>query len=171
MSKAIGINKIEYGTVGDGVPALSFTELAETIVEGSVLLGNNEPADQNMMSETSDTPYHTITTKDSPDYIDFKIYAPSAANLLVLMGGSVSSDEWSEPITIPEINKTWKFTTNTIDGQYIEHLIVNGKTSARFADAPGKKASETVSVRVYKQAAITAAGVTNTPYKRTIVTA
>jgi len=169
MSKAIGLNKIEYGTVGDGVPASSFTELAESIVEGSFQFGNSEPSDQNLMTETSDTPYHTVTSKDTPDYVEFALYAPSAANLMVLMGGAVSSGEWSAPTTIPEINKTWKFTTSTVDGDYVEHLIVNGKTLARFGQAPGKKQSETVIVRVYVQAAITDAGVTNTPYKRTIV--
>jgi len=169
--KAIGIEKIEYGTVGDGVPAVSFTELAESIVEGSLGFNNSEPSDENMMTETSDTPYHTITTKDDPDYVEFSLYAPSAANLLVLMGGAVSSGEWSAPTTIPEINKTWKFTTSTINGEYVEHLIVNGKTVARFGNAPGKKSSETVIVRVYVQEARTAAGVVNTPYKRTVVSA
>lgn len=169
MSKAIGIDKIEYGTVGDGVPASVFTELAESIVEDSVGFNFVDPTETNLMKEDSDIPYHTLTSKDAPESIEFSVYAPSAANLLILMGGTTTAGKWEAPPAIPEINKTWKITTPSIGGEVVEYTIVNGKTLAHFDKAPGKKASETVIVRVILQAAITAAGAENTPYIREIV--
>lgn len=168
MSKAIGIDKIEYGTVGDGVPATSFTEITDPIAEGSVVFNFSEPTDTKINSETSDTPVHVITTKDDVDYIEFALLTPEAATIGALGGGTVTSDKWEEATTIPEVTKTIKITTSTVDAEYIEHTIVNAKVICRWGQSPGKKQMETLIVRCYKQAAVTALGVTNTPYIREI---
>jgi len=168
--KAIGIDKIEYGTVGDGVPATSFTEIPDAIVEDSVIFNFKDPTETRLNQETSKNPFHTILTMDDLDSIEFALYAPAAATLGILMGGTVTSDKWEEGTTIPEIYKTWKFSTPTSeDVEHVEYTIVNGKTFARFAESPGKKKAETVLVKVYKEAAITAAGVENTAFIREIV--
>jgi len=171
MSKAIGISKVEYGTVGDGVPAIAFTEIAEAFVEESVVFGFGEPSDTKIPQETKDTAYHTITTKEDPDYIEFKLLTPAAATLVTLMGGSATGEKWEEPPAIPEINLTIKITTKTVGGYYYEYTIVNGKVVGRLDGAPSKKKAETVNIRVYKEAAITAAGAENTPFTRERVAA
>ena len=157
-SKAIGVSKIEYGTVGDGVPPTSWTEITDAIVEGSVNFNFSEPTETKIGQETSDEAYHVITTKDDADYVEFALLSPEAATLGVLMGGTVATDKWSAATSIAEIVKSVKITTSTIAGEYIEYTIVNGKINARFDQAPSKKGSETVIVRVYVQAIQTAAG-------------
>jgi len=168
--KAIGIDKIEYGTVGDGVPPVSFTEIPDAIVEDSVVFNNSDPTITPLQQETSRHPFTNILTKDEADSVEFSLYAPVAATLGILMGGTVTSDKWEEATTIPDIFKTWKFSTPTNENvKHVEYTIVNGRTFARFSQAPAKKKSEIVLVKILKEAAITAAGVEKTAFIREIV--
>jgi len=171
--KAIGIDKIEYGTYGDGVPPTSWTELTDVIVEDSVILNFPEPSETVLKSETSKHPFHTIREQsDTPDSIEFQLYAPAAATLELLMGGTATGDKWEEPTEIPEINKSWKITTKTnADSKYVEYTIVNGSVFARFSTAPGKRVNEIVLVKINKEAAITSGGTENTAFIREIKTA
>ena len=156
------------GAVGDGIPGAVLTEIEEAFVEESVVFGFNEATETKIPQETSDTSYHVLTTKDDPDWIEFAMLAPAAANMLLVMGGTVTIDKWEAPSSIPEISQTVLVTTKTIDSKYFEYTIVNGKVVGRLSQAPGKKKSEIVTVRVYIQAAITALGVENTPFIREI---
>jgi len=168
--KAIGIDKIEYGTVGDGVPAESFTALTDAIVEDSVKFNYSEPTITPLRQETSKHPFTNVLTQEEVESAEFSLYAPAAATLELLMGGTTTSDKWEEATSIPNIFKTWKFSTPTSeDVEHVEHTIVNGRVFARFGNAPSKKGSETLYVKILKEAAITAAGVENTAYIREIV--
>jgi len=168
--KAIKIDKIEYGTYGDGVIPTSWTELTDAIVEDSVVFNFSDPTETPLKQETSKNPFHIVLTKEDPDSIEFALYAPSAATLGVLMGGTVSTDAWSEATTIPEIYKSWKISTEeSEDVEHVEYTILNGKTYARFDQSPGKKKAETVLVKVIKEAAITALGVENPGFTRNII--
>jgi len=170
MSLAIGIEKIEYGDVGDGVPGESLAAITDPIAEGSVsFFSFSEPTETNIMSETSDVPVATILTKEDPEYIEFALITPEAATLAALAGGSASSDKWEAPSSVPEINKTIKITTKAKDSEQIEYTIVNAKIVARFNQAPAKKAEEQLLVRCYVQEARTESGTVNTPFIREIV--
>lgn len=171
MSLAIGISKIEYGDVGDGIPGVTLTEITDPIAEGSVAFSFSEPTETNIMSETSDVPVATILTKEDPEYIEFALITPEAATLAALAGGTATSDKWDAPSSVPEINQTIKITTKTKDSEAIEYTIVNAKVVSRFNQAPAKKAAEQLLVRCYVQEARTAAGVVNTPFIREIVAA
>ena len=163
---AIGIAKLEYGTVGDGVPAASFTEITDSIAEGTVAFSFSDPTETNIMSETSDTPVHVIITKESPEYIELALISPSAATMALLAGGIAASEKWSAPSAVPEVNKCIKLTTKANGGYYYEYTIVNSKIVAKLSQSPAKKAEERLLVRCYVQAAITSGGVTNSPFIR-----
>lgn len=171
MSLAIGISKIEYGDVGDGIPGASLAAITEPIAEGSVSFSFSEPTETNIMSETSDTPVVTILTKEDPEYIEFAIITPEAATLAALAGGEATGDSWDAPSTVPEINQTVKITTKASAEEQITYTIVNAKIVSRFNQAPAKKAEEQLLVRCYIQEAKTAAGVVNTPFIRAIIAA
>ena len=163
---ALGVDKIEYGTYGDGIPPTTWTELTDPIHRGSVLFNFPEPSEFKIEAEETDDPVYVGNTKDDVDYIEFALISPAAATLETLKGGTTTSDKWEAPTSIPEIVKSVKITTKTIEGSYWEYTIVNGKVVSRFSQAPGKQQSELLLVRVYVQAAITAAGVKNTPFIR-----
>lgn len=169
MSLAIGIEKIEYGDVGDGIPGVSLAAITDPIAEGSVSFSFSEATETNIMSETSDIPVATILTKEDPEYIEFALITPEAATLAALAGGSATGDKWEAPSSVPEVNQTVKITTKAKDSEQIEYTIVNAKIVARLNQAPAKKAEEQLLVRCYIQEARTAAGVVNTPFIREIV--
>lgn len=171
MSLAIGIEKIEYGDVGDGIPGASLAAISDPIAEGSVSFSFSEPTETNIMSETSDIPVATILTKEDPEYIEFALITPEAATLAALAGGTATLDKWEAPSSVPEINQTVKITTKAKDSEQIEYTIVNAKLVSRFNQAPAKKAEEQLLVRCYVQEARTDAGVVNTPFIREIVAA
>jgi len=171
MSIAIGIEKIEYGDVGDGVPGATLAAITDPVAEGSVSFSFSEPTETNIMSETSDIPVITILTKEDPEYIEFALITPEAATLAALAGGVAAGDKWSAPSSVPEINQTVKITSKAKDSEQIEYTIVNAKIVSRFNQAPAKKAEEQLLVRCYIQEAKTDAGVVNTPFIREIVAA
>jgi hypothetical protein len=169
MSLAIGIEKIEYGDVGDGVPGDSLAAITDPIAEGSVSFSFSDPTETNIMSETSDTPVHIILTKEDPEYVEFALITPEAAILADLAGGEASGDKWEAPATVPEISQTIKITSKAVNEEQIEYTIVNAKIVAKLSQAPAKKAEEQLLVRCYLQEARTESGTVNTPFIREIV--
>lgn len=169
MSLAIGIEKIEYGDVGDGIPGASLAAITDPIAEGSVSFSFSDPTETNIMSETSDTPVHIILTKEDPEFIEFALITPEAATLAALAGGTATLDKWEAPSTVPEISQTIKITSKAVGSEQVEYTIVNAKIVAKLNQAPAKKAEEQLLVRCYLQEAKTAAGVVNTPFIREIV--
>ena len=168
---ALGISKIEYGTVGDGVPATEFTDLGENIAKDSVVFSFADPSEFKIEAEEIDDPVYVANIKEDVDYIEFALISPSAATMELLAGGTTTSDKWEAPSSIPEINKTIKITTKTIETKYFEYTIVNGKIVAKLNQSPLKQQEEQLLVRVYIQAAVTSGGVVNTPFIREIKTA
>jgi len=169
MPLALGVSKIEYGTVGDGVPATSFTEIEENIAKDSVVFSFADPSEFKIEAEEIDDPVYVANIKEDVDYIEFALISPSAATMELLAGGTTATDKWSAPSAIPEINKTIKITTKTISSKYFEYTIVNGKIVSKLNQAPMKQQEEQLLVRVYILAAVTAAGVVNTPFIREII--
>lgn len=171
MAIALGVTKIEYGTVGNGIPATSFTEIPDEIAEGSVVFSFSEPTETNIMSETSDIPVEIIVTKEDSEYIEFALISPVAATLALFGGGTATGEKWEAPTAVPSVNKTIKVTSKTNGGYKWEYTIVNAKIVAKLNQAPAKKSEEQYLVRCYIQSAITSAGVMNTPFIRERVSA
>ena len=54
-------------------------------------------------------------------------------------------------------------------GKKVVYTIVNGKIAAKLSQAPGAEQAELLLVRVYKQSAISAAGVKGYAFSREVV--
>jgi hypothetical protein len=171
MALALGISKIEYGDPGDGVPGTTLTEITDNIAEGSVVFSFADPTEYKVMAEETDDPVYVQNHKEDVSYVEFALISPAAATLEDLAGGSTTGDKWEAPYSIPEIIQTVKITTKTVSGKYFEYTIVNGKLVCKLNQAPLKQQEEQLLVRVYIQAAVTAAGVEKTPFIREIITA
>ncbi len=166
---AIGISYIGYAPVGDGVPGTAFTPIPN-IFKDSVTFNFADASEVKVPIEGSSEPLAIINVKNETDYIEISIPSPSTDELVALAGGSKedSKDLWNEPLVVPNINKTIKIVTSEYDKKVVEYVIVNGKITAKLSQAPGAEQSELLLVRVYKQAAITAAGEKNVSFTREI---
>lgn len=171
---AMGVSAIKYGTVGDGVPATALTALPLP-TKGSVVFNFSDPKEVKIETEGSVDPLFSHFVKDTTDYIEFSISSPDNAVVAVLAGGTVDvtggKDIWKEPTSVPDISKTIVVETEVHNSKKVIYTIVNGKIMSKFSQAPGSDKSETLMVRVYKQAAITAAGVKNYAFSREVLAA
>lgn len=167
---AMGISRIGYGTVGDGVPASTFSDLPLP-TKSSVAFNFQDPKEVRIDLEGASDPLYVVLTKDSTDYIEFSIPTPANDVLLAMMGGEIDAtlDKWSEPVEIPDINKSIQMDTVARNGKKVQYTIVNGKISAKLSQAPGAEQPELLLIRVYKQAAITAAGVKKPAFTREVL--
>lgn len=174
MSQAIamGVAAIKYGTYGDGVPATEFTELPLP-TKGSVAFNFSDPKEVKIETEGSSDPLYSHFVKDTTDFIEFSIPTPTNAIIAALAGGTVDTalgkDIWQEPTAVPSINKTFVMETEVHNAQKVIYTIVNGKVMAKISQAPGSDKPELLLVRVYKQAAITSAGVRKYAFSREVV--
>lgn len=168
----MGCGSLKYGIYGDGVPATVLTALPLP-TKGSVVFNFSDPKEVKIETEGSVDPYYSTFVKDTTDYIEFSLSSAENAVIAALAGGSVDvtggKDIWKEPTTVPSINKTFVVETEVHNGKKVIYTIVNGRVMAKFGQAPGSDKSETLIVRVYKQAAITAAGVRNYAFSREVV--
>jgi hypothetical protein len=171
---AMGVSAIKYGTVGDGVPATVLTALPLP-TKGSVAFNFSDPKEVKIETEGSIDPLFSFFVKDTTDYIEFSIPSPDNTVVAVLAGGTVDTaggkDIWKEPTSVPDISKTFVIETEVHNGKKVIYTIVNGRVSAKFSQAPGSDKSDLLMVRVYKQAAITAAGVRNYAFSREVAAA
>lgn len=169
---AMGISSISYGTVGDGVPASSFTPLPLP-TKSSVAFNFQDPKEVRIDLESATDPLYVVLVKDSTDYIEFSIPTPANDVLMAMMGGEIDAtlDKWSEPVEVPDINKSIQMNTVPRNGKYVQYTIVNGKISAKLSQAPGAEQPELLLIRVYKQAAITALGVKKPAFTREVLAA
>lgn len=163
---ALGIDKIEYGTYGDGIPPTTWTEITDPISRDTVVFNFSEPTEFKVEAENLDDPVYVGNVKEDTDYIEFALISPVAATMEVLAGGTATLDKWEAPVSIPEIVKSILITTKTVGGNYWEYTIVHGKIVSRLSQAPAKQQEDQLLVRVYIQAAITSGGVKNTPFIR-----
>ena len=76
---------------------------------------------------------------------------------------------WKKPINVPSISKTFQCETVPKAGKKVIYTIVNGKVTSKISQAPGSEQAELLLVRVYVQAAITAAGKKQTAFMREVV--
>lgn len=168
---AIGVSRIAYGTVGDGVPATDYVDLPLPSKE-SVVFNFQDPKEVRIDLEGTEDPLYVVLVKDSTDYIEFSIPTPSNDIIKAFKGGDLDAtlDKWSEAIATPDINKSIQMDTVPRNGKKVQYTIVNGKIAAKLSQAPSAEKPELLSVRVYKQAAITAAGVAKTAFTREVIT-
>lgn len=171
----MGVSALKFGATGDGVPGTVLAELPLP-TKGSVVFNFSDPKEVKIETEGRTAPLYSHFVKDTTDFIEFSI--PSAANSIwaELAGGihdegtvEAPKDIWKEPVSVPSINKTFVVESEVHQGKKVIYTIVNGKILAKPGQAPGSEQSDTLLVRVYKQAAVTAAGVENYAFSREVV--
>lgn len=172
---AMGVGAIRIAEVGDGVPGTEFKDLPLP-TKGSVAFNFQDPKEVKIETEGSDEPLFVEFVKDSTDYIEFSIPTPSNETIKEVMGGTIDTgdegaekDIWQEATNIPSISKTFQCETLPKKGRKVIYTIVNGKIAAKLSQAPGAEQAELLLVRVYKQAAISAAGVKGYAFSREVV--
>lgn len=136
----------------------------------------SDPKEIKIETEGTDEPLYVEFTKDATDYIEFSIATPSNETIKELMGGTIDTgaegeekDVWQEATSIPSIEKTFQCETLPKKGKKVVYTIVNGKIAAKLSQAPGAEQAELLLVRVYKQSAISAAGVKGYAFSREVV--
>ena len=162
---AMGVGSIKFGTVGDGVPGADLKEFPLP-TKGSVAFNFADPKEIKVETEGSDEPLFVEFVKDTTDYIEFSIPTPSNEVLKELAGGK---NIWKKPINVPSISKTFQCETVPKAGKKVIYTIVNGKVTSKISQAPSSEQAELLLVRVYVQAAITAAGKKQTAFMREVV--
>lgn len=147
VNLGIGVHSFEYSS-NDGS---SWTKI-ENIVEGSIAFTFSDPTESNLNVEDKADPIATLRSKDTPDRIDLSFYNLSAAELVILAGGSAASELWSAPISTPLINLAVRLTTEPFNGYYVIYIIKKAQILAKFAGAPSKKQAEQINVSCVIQA-------------------
>ena len=168
---AMGVSAIKIGDVGDGVPATVLRALPNPL-KNAVSFNFSDPKEVKIEVEGSDAPLYSAFKKDSTDYIEFSIPTPDNATIALLMGGThetSTKDVWKEAATLPSISKTLVVESEVHDGKKVIYTIVNGRVAAKIAQAPTADNPETLLVRVYKQIAVSKAGVVGYAFSREVV--
>lgn len=172
---AMGVGAIRIAEVGDGVPGTDFKELPLPF-KGSVAFNFSDPKEVKIETEGADDPLYVEFVKDTTDYIEFSIPTPNNETIKEVMGGTIDSgtegaakDVWQEATSTPSIAKTFQCETVPKAGNKVIYTIVNGKIAAKLSQAPGAEQPELLLVRVYKQAAISSAGVKGYAFSREVV--
>lgn len=172
---AMGVGAVRVAEVGDGVPGVDFKDLPLPF-RGSVAFNFQDPKEVKIDTEGSDDPLYIEFVKDGSDYIEFSIPTPSNETIKLLMGGAIDTGEegkgkdvWQEATNTPSISKTFQCETLPKQGKKVIYTIVNGKIAAKLSQAPGAEQAELLLVRVYKQAAISAAGLKGYAFSREVV--
>lgn len=171
----MGVGAMRIAAVGDGVAGTEFTELPLP-TKSSVAFNFQDPKEVKIETEGTDEPFYVEMVKDGTDYIEFSIPTPSNKTIQDFMGGELEEgteqapkDIWSSPTSFPSISYTFQCETLPKKGRKVIYTIVNGKIAAKISQAPGAEQAELLLVRVYKQAAISAAGVVGKAFTREVV--
>lgn len=172
---AMGVASIRIADYGDGVPGTNWKNLPAP-AQGAVAFNFSDPKEVNIPIEGTTEPLYVTFVKDGTDYIEFSIPTPKNETIALLMGGEHDKgtggdkDVWNEGLELADINKSFQLETPVRNGSKVIYTIVNGKISAKLAEAPREEQAETLLVRVYKQSAITKAGEKKTAFSREVVT-
>lgn len=166
---AIGVSFAGVAPVGDGVPGTEFIQIPK-IFEGSVAFNFSDAKEIPIPVEGSDDPLDIILRKGEASSIELAIPTPTTDQMVMFAGGSKLGEKWSEPITVPSINKTLKLESEEYKGQKLQYIIVNAKVQAKISQAPGKEQTELLLVKFTQQTAMTEAGAVNSGFSREIVT-
>ena len=126
---AMGVGKIKFGTVGDGVPGADLKDYPLP-TKGSVAFNFADPKEVKIEVEGSEEPFYVELVKDTTDYVEFSIPTPSNEVLKELAGGEVDTtggkNIWKKPLSTPSISKTFQCETLPKDGKKVVYTIVNG---------------------------------------------
>lgn len=174
---AMGVGAIRFAEVGDGIPGTEFKELPLPY-KGSVAFNFADPKEVKIDLEGTPDPLFVEFVKDTTDYIEFAIPTPDNETIQTVMGGEIDNgtegnakDIWKESTEVPSISKTFQCETLPKNGTKVIYTIVNGKVMGKISQAPGSEQPELLLVRVYKQSAISAAGVKGYAFSREVVAA
>lgn len=172
---AMGVGAMRIAQVGDGVAGTEFTILPLP-TKSSVVFNFQDPKEVKIETEGTDEPFYVEMVKDGTDYIEFSIPTPSNKTIKDFMGGEIDEgteqdpkDIWAAPMVVPSIAYTFQCETLPKKGKKVIYTIVNGKIAAKLSQAPGAEQAELLLVRVYKQAAISLAGVIGKSFTREVV--
>ena len=98
---AMGVGKIKFGTVGDGVPGADLKDFPLP-TKGSVAFNFADPKEVKIEVEGSEEPLYVELVKDTTDYVEFSIPTPSNEVLKELAGGEVDTtggkNIWKKPL-------------------------------------------------------------------------
>ncbi len=166
-SLAVKVKYIGFADPGDGVPGTSFTQFP-IVEEGSIVLNFSDPTSVDFRAEGLDDPWESFDKAGEADSMDFNIPSPTADELEFFCGGSVSGDKWEAPTERPNIRKTMKIQSAVYKSKYTEYIFANCKIVAKFVQFPSSEQTDLLQVRVTKLAAVTAAGVVNSPWSREV---
>lgn len=172
---AMGVGAIRMGVTGDGVPGTDLKELPLP-TRGSVAFNFSDPKEVKVETEGTPDPLFVEFVKDTTDYIEFSIPTPTNELIKELCGGEhdtgtseAPKDIWKEATEVSSIDRTFQCDTLPKKGYKVVYTVVNGKVMAKISQAPGAEQAELLLVRVYKQAAISAAGVKGYAFTREVV--
>lgn len=166
--KAIGISYVGYGTPGDGVVAVSLTEL-EAVSEDTVVFNFSDFTETPVNIEQSDDPLFTILTKGSPDSLEFAIPSPKTAEYGAFMGGTVTGDKYEDDGTVAQKSLSIVIKTKPVGGNFIQYTFPKCTVSAKISQAPGKEKTELLLVKCVRDTCITTAGVRKPSFIREVL--
>lgn len=166
-SLAVGVSYVGLAEPGDGVPGTAYTQYP-IIEENSVVLNFNDPTTVNFRAEGMDDPWESYDKAADADSIDYNIPSPTAEELQAYMGGTVTNGKWQAPVDKPVIRKSFKMRSVPYKGKYTEYEFAYCKVFAKLGQAPGSEQTDLLQVRITKLAAITAAGVQQSPWSREV---
>ena len=133
---AMGVGKIKFGTVGDGVPGTDLKEFPLPF-KGSVAFNFADPKEVKIETEGSDEPLYVEFVKDTTDYIEFSIPTPSNEVIKDLAGGEIETtggkNIWNKPLNVPSISKT--FQCETLAKRWFIPLLME-KSVPKFRKLP-----------------------------------
>ena len=169
---AMGIASWRMGATGDGVAGASLTEMPNP-TRGAVTFNFADPKEVRIDIEGSQQPFFSKFVKDTTDYVELSIPSPDNATIVRAMGGTIDTagdkDVWSESVGVPDISQTVQFETEVNNKTKVIYTIVNARIVGKLSQAPTAEQPELLMIRCYKQAAISAAGVEGTAFKREVI--
>ena len=121
---AMGVGKIKFGTVGDGIPGADLKDYPLP-TKGSVAFNFADPKEVKIEVEGSEEPFYVLKE---------------------LAGGEVDTtggkNIWKKPLNTPSISKTFQCETLPKNGKKVVYTIVNGKIASKISQAPGSEQAE-----------------------------
>lgn len=168
-SLAIDCKYLGYGTPGDGVAASVYTQCKE-IHEGSLVFNFTEASQVPFKAMGQEDPWAVVNRKGDPSSIEFSIPSPTAEEMKIFCGGTISGDKWEAPVSPVTIEKSIQIQTAEYKGQYTEYIIPKVSISARLSQAPTEEQTDLLLVKATILTPVSAAGVRAASFSREVKT-
>ena len=170
-NNVLGIDEIQIGAPGDGVMGGSLTSFA-AVELNSVQFSGAEANEETIPTEQEDA-YLTISTAANPTTVTFRLFDVTAADLVLLMGGSYDAptNTYSAPISIPDLYLSVKIKSKQIEDTHYEINMPYCRVSARHEGTITKSGLLAVEVTCTINTPVTSGNVQNPPYQMVAVAA